>query len=171
MSRNFIINLTTLLCLILVQIFICNHIMLFNAATVFIFIYVIINLPMNLNTNFLLTWAFLAGLIVDIFSDTLGINTLSCTVLAMIKQPMLYAYIPKDDRTKNIDPSLKSLGFSVYAKYLLSLSAIYCLLVFFIEYSNFTDIKEILLMSGASTIFTFVILLALDSLIINKRAE
>lgn len=165
------INLIILLCLVLVQIFICNHIMLFNVATAFVFIYVIINLPMNLNTNYLLTWAFFAGLIVDIFSDTLGVNTLSCTLLAMIKRPVLYAYIPKDDRTKNIEPSLASLGFSVYTKYLLSMSAIYCFLIFFIEYFNFADIKEIAIMGGASALFTFLILLGLDSLIINKKED
>lgn len=169
MAKSIIQNIIIMLCLILVQVLICNHMMLFNVAMAFIFIYVIINLPLDLNTNWLLTWAFLAGLIVDIFSDTLGVNTLACTILAIIKRPVFYAYIPKDDRTKNIEPSLASLGFNIYSKYLLSMVAIYCLMVFSIEYFNFADIKEILIMSASSALLTFLILIGIDSLIVNKR--
>lgn len=169
MAKSIIQNIIIMLCLILVQVLICNHMILFNVAMAFIFIYVIINLPLDLNTNWLLTWAFLAGLIVDIFSDTLGVNTLACTILAIIKRPVFYAYIPKDDRTKNIEPSLASLGFNIYSKYLLSMVAIYCLMVFSIEYFNFADIKEILIMSASSALLTFLILIGIDSLIVNKR--
>ncbi|MDE6340312.1 MAG: rod shape-determining protein MreD, partial [Muribaculaceae bacterium] len=136
--------------------------------TLFIFIYVIINLPLSLATGWLLTWAFLSGLTVDIFSDTLGVNALACTILAMAKRPIFYAYIPKDDRTKDIIPSLASLGFSIYAKYLLTMVAAYCIMVFSIEYLSLADIKEIAIMSAGSALFTFLILLGLDSLIGSK---
>lgn len=160
-----------LVCLILVQVLVCNHIILFNVAIAFVFIYVIIRLPVNLSTNWLLTWAFLSGLTVDIFSDTPGVNSLSCTVLAMLKQPTLYAYIPRDDRTKNIIPSLSSLGFAVYGKYLFSMSLLYCILAFSIEYFSYADVKEIAVMSVSSSIFTFLILLGIDSLILNNREK
>lgn len=169
MTRSIVQNLLILLCLILVQVLICNHIMLFNVAMAFIFIYVIINLPMHLNTGWLLTWAFFSGLTVDIFSDTLGVNALACTILAIIKRPVFYAYIPKDDRTKEIEPSLANLGFSIYSKYLLSMVAAYCLMVFSIEYFNFADIKEILIMSASSALLSFLILIGIDSLIVNKQ--
>ncbi len=168
MSKSIFQNLLILGCLILVQVLICNHIVLFNVAMIFIFIYVIINLPMDLNTGWLLTWAFIGGLIVDIFSDTLGVHSLACTLLAVIKKPALYAYIPKDDRTKNIEPSLASLGFGVYGKYLFTMIASYCVMVFSIEYFSFADIKEIVIMSAASAVFSFLILLGIDSLIVNK---
>ena len=169
MSKSILQYILITVVLVLAQVLICNHIMIFNVATLFIFIYVIINLPLSLPTGWLLTWAFLSGLIVDIFSDTLGVNALACTVLAMVKKPVFYAYIPKDDRTKDILPSLSSLGFSVYAKYLLSMTAIYCLLVFSIEYMSIADIKEIAIMSAGSALFTFLILIGLDSLLDRKN--
>ncbi|MDE7438009.1 MAG: rod shape-determining protein MreD [Muribaculaceae bacterium] len=169
MSKSILQYILITAVLVLAQVLICNHIMIFNVATLFIFIYVIINLPLSLPTGWLLTWAFLSGLIVDIFSDTLGVNALACTVLAMVKKPVFYAYIPKDDRTKDILPSLSSLGFSVYAKYLLSMTAIYCLLVFSIEYMSIADIKEIAIMSAGSALFTFLILIGLDSLLDRKN--
>lgn len=168
MTKSILQYILIMLVLVLAQVLICNHIMLFNVATLFIFIYVIINLPLSLPTGWLLTWAFLGGLVVDIFSDTLGVNSLACTILAMMKRPVFFAYIPKDDRTKDILPSLSSLGFSVYAKYLLSMTAIYCVLVFSIEYMSIADIKEIAIMSAGSALFTFLILIGLDSLLDRK---
>lgn len=171
MGKHIIQNIFILICLILAQVLICNHIRLFNVAMPFIFIYVIIRLPLTLKTNWLLTWSFLCGLIVDIFSDTPGVNALACTILAMSKRPILFAYIPKDDRTKDIVPSLATLGFSDYAKYLLTMSVIYCFLIFTIEYFNFTDVKDIVIMSLSSAAFTFLILMAIDSLIVTKREK
>lgn len=168
MDKTIFTNLVLLACLVIVQVLVCNSIMLFNVAMAFVFIYVIIRLPMDLSVNWLLTWAFFSGLSVDIFSDTPGVNSLACTLLAMLKRPMLYAYVPRDDRTKNIVPSLMSLGFSVYGKYLLSMSCIYCLLAFTIEYFNFADVKEIVIMTVASSAFTFMLLLGIDSLLARK---
>ncbi len=168
MDKTIFTNLVLLVCLVIVQVLVCNSIMLFNVAMAFVFIYVIIRLPMDLSVNWLLTWAFFSGLSVDIFSDTPGVNSLACTLLAMLKRPMLYAYVPRDDRTKNIVPSLMSLGFSVYGKYLLSMSCIYCLLAFTIEYFNFADVKEIVIMTVASSAFTFMLLLGIDSLLARK---
>ncbi|MDE7402447.1 MAG: rod shape-determining protein MreD [Muribaculaceae bacterium] len=161
-------NIAVLAVLILAQVLVFNHIMLFNVAMAFVFIYVIIRLPMNLSTSWLLTWAFFSGLITDIFSDTAGVNALACTLLAMLKRPMLYAYVPKDDRTKNIEPSLSSLGFAVYGKYLFSMSAAYCLMAFTIEYFNFADVKEIVIMSASSALFTIFVLLGVDSLMSRR---
>ncbi|MDE6391645.1 MAG: rod shape-determining protein MreD [Muribaculaceae bacterium] len=168
MDKSIISNIVILACLVLVQVLVCNNIMLFNVAMAFVFIYVIIRLPMDLSVNWLLTWAFFSGLTVDAFADTPGVNSLACTLLAMLKRPMLYAYIPRDDRTKNIVPSLSSLGFAVYGKYLLSMSTVYCLLAFTIEYFNFADVREIVIMSVASAVLTFLILLGVDSLMARK---
>ena len=164
MDKTLVSNIALTCLLIVIQVLVCNNIMLFNVAMAFVFIYVIIRLPMDLSTSWVLTWAFFAGLAVDVFSDTPGVNSLACTLFAMLKRPMLYAYVPRDDRTKDIIPSLSSLGFSVYAKYLLSMAMVYCLLTFTIEYFNFADVKEIVIMTVSSSILTFLILLGIDSI-------
>ena len=156
-------NIVLMIVLVLAQVLVCNHVMLFGGA--------VVSMPMKLNTDWLLTWAFVSGLLVDVFVDIPGVNALSCTLLAMMKRPVLYAYIPRDDHTKNVVPSLSTLGFAVYAKYLLSMSALYCVMVFTIEYFSFASVKEIVIMSAASAVFTFLILLAIDSLIISRREK
>ncbi len=169
MDRRFLLNLILLIVLILTQVLICNHIMLFNVAVPFIYIYVIIRLPMTMKTDWVLTWAFLAGFIVDIFSDTPGVNTLACVIMAMTKRLMLFAYIPKDDRTKDIVPCIATLGFSDYSKFLFSMSLIYCILVFFIEFLSLTSVYDIAIMGVASAVFSFLLMLGIDSLMIKSK--
>lgn len=151
--------------LVLVQVLVCNHIMLFNIAVPFIFIYFIIRLPIGMSKNLLFTLSFLAGFCVDIFSDTPGVNSLSCVILAGVKTPVFYAYVPRDDKTKFITPSIASLGWQNYSKFLISMSLIYCLVCFCVEFFNFANIKEISLLTMGSSALTFALLYGVDSLL------
>ncbi|MGM9866299.1 MAG: rod shape-determining protein MreD [Lepagella sp.] len=171
MDKTLLNNFVVMIVMVLLQVLIFNNIMLFSVAIGYVFIYTIIRLPMSLHTNWLLTFTFLLGLVIDIFSDTAGVNTISCTILAMVKRPVLYAYIARDDSTKNIVPCLSTLGFAVYGKYLFTMSMIYTLLTFVLEYFNFADFKEIALMTICSSLFTFILILGIDSLIITRREK
>ena len=64
------------LLLVPAQAVIFNHLALFNVALPIVFIYIVIMLPVTLGTNWSTTIGFLAGLAVDIFCDTAGVNTL-----------------------------------------------------------------------------------------------
>lgn len=169
MNRTFLILAFLFPILILLQVLICNHIMLFNLAVPFIFIYFIVRFPIGVSGNWALTLAFFLGLIVDIFSDTLGVNALACTILAGIKPTVFYAYVPRDDKTKRIVPTISSIGWQNYSKYLISLTTIFCLLEFGIEYFSFAGFEEILLMALSSSLLTFVVILGVDSLLPNDN--
>lgn len=154
--------------MLLLQVLICNHIAIFDVAMPIIFIYFIIRLPISISLSTLFSLAFLMGFCVDIFSDTPGVNALACTIFAALRKPVYYAYVPRDDKTKFLIPSVSSLGIGTYSKYLATLIGIYCLLVFSIEYFNFADLEEIIILSASSSLLTFVSLLAIDCFIISK---
>lgn len=155
--------------LVLAQVLICNHIVLFGVGVPLIFVYFIIALPTGMSKNLLFTLSFLIGVIVDIFSDTPGVNALACTILAVVKNPVLYAYVDRDDKTRHILPSITTIGWGAYSKYLLSMTAIYCVLAFAIEYFSMIDLREVLVMAGASTALTFFLLMAFDCLYVTRR--
>ncbi|MDE7412872.1 MAG: rod shape-determining protein MreD [Muribaculaceae bacterium] len=169
MDRGSLFNLILLIGLILIQVLICNHIHIFNVAMPFVYIYVIIRLPMSMSTNWLLTWAFVSGFIVDLFSDTPGINSLACITLAIFKRPVLYAYIPKDDRTRDILPSIANMGMTDYAKYMFTLVLIYCMMIFGIEYLSLSYVKNIIVMGLSSTLLSGALIMGIDSLIVTKH--
>ncbi|MDE6754017.1 MAG: rod shape-determining protein MreD [Muribaculaceae bacterium] len=105
--------------MVLVQVLICNHIAIFDVAMPIVFIYFLIRLPISLGLSVLFTLAFVLGFTVDIFSDTPGVNALACTLLAALRRPVYYAYVPRDDKTKDLIPSISSLGVGTYSKYLV----------------------------------------------------
>lgn len=168
MSKEVVKFAILFLMMVLAQVLICNHIAIFNVAIPIIFIYFIIRLPISMGKGLLFTLAFIIGLAVDIFSDTPGVNALACTLLAALKRPVYYAYVPRDDKTSYLTPSISSLGVGVYCKFLVTMVGIYCLLAFSIEYFNFADIKEIVILSASSCLLSFITLLAIDCLIISK---
>ena len=153
---------------ILLQVLIFNRIILFHVAVPIIFIYFIIRLPIDIKLPYLFTLAFLLGIIIDIFSDTPGVNALACTLIAAIRKPVFFAYMTKDDMTERMTPCVATMGIMEYCKYLLTFVVIYCLLVFTIEYFSFADVKSIVILTGASSVFTFIVLLGADCLIPEK---
>lgn len=150
--------------LIFVQVLICNNIMLFHVAVPFIFIYFIIRLPVGISQILVLTLSFAMGFIIDIFSDTPGVNALAATLLAAVKTPVFYAYVPRDDKTKRITPAISTVGWQNYSKFALTMSAIFCLLVFSIEFFSFAGIDRIAILTVASSVLTFALIIAVDSL-------
>jgi rod shape-determining protein MreD len=168
MNKEILKSTFLFILLLLAQVLICNHIAIFNVAVPIIFIYFIIRLPIDVGKGLLFTLAFLMGFCVDMFSDTPGVNSLASTLLAALKRPVYYAYVQRDDKTMTLLPSISTLGVATYCKYLLSMVGIYCLLAFTIEYFNFADVKDIVILSASSCLLTFIMLLAIDCLIINK---
>ena len=153
---------------VLLQALVFNQIVLFHVAVPIVFIYFIIRLPINLKLPYLFTVSFLLGLSVDIFSDTPGVNALACTLIAALRTPIYYAYMAKDDITSRLTPGVATMGIMEYSKYLLTFIVVYCILVFTIEYFSFAYVKGIVILSAASTVFTFIILLTADCLIPGK---
>ena len=168
MNRDSIKYFILFVSCLLLQVLIFNNIILFHVAIPLVFVYFILRLPINMKLAIVFTLAFFLGLFVDIFSDTPGINALACTLIAAIRKPVYYAYVPKDDITERLVPSVSSLGFLTYCKYLMTFVFIYCLLIFSIEYFSFADVKDIVILSLSSSILTFIILLATDCLIPAK---
>lgn len=170
MTKNLIQSFFLFLILGLVQVLVGNNISLFNIATPFVFIYFLIRLPLTLNKNLTMAIAFLAGLIIDIFSDTQGMNALACTILAVARIPILKLYVTHNDDITSPIPSSKSLGVAVWLKYLLSTTLCYCLVITFIESFTIDNYLISLYRTVGSTIFSFILLFGID-IIVNTKNE
>ncbi len=168
MNKSVIVYIILFVSLVLAQVLICNHLVLFNVAVPIIFIYFIIRLPMDLSLNWLFTLSFLLGFSVDVFSDTLGVNSLACVLLAVLKKGIFFLYVPFDDKTKVQQPSMTTIGVSNYCKFLLTMTTIYCFLDFGIEFFSFGEIKNIVIMAAASSALSFPLMLGIDSIFFTR---
>lgn len=164
MTRTVITFILMFVLLIPAQAVIFNHLILFNVALPLVFIYLIISLPVTLSTNWALTIGFLTGLAVDIFSDTLGVNAFACTTLAALRKPVYHLYMSFDDDLSGQRLSIATMGTASFMKYSLTMVFVYCLTAFSIEAFQFFNFKLLLLRTVCSTLFTFIIIYAIDSL-------
>ncbi len=107
---------------------------------------------------------------VDVFSDTYGMNAIACTVLAMLKRPVLRLYVPREEDLTRPEPSMLSLGTAVFMKYLLTMTLIYCTLIFLIEAFTFFNPLQLVLRIIFSTLLSMFLMLGIDS-IMTPRSE
>lgn len=156
--------------MVLLQV-ICNRICLFNIAVPFIFIYFILRLPMNLSVNWVMTLSFLIGLTVDIFSNTTGMNALACTIMGAMRRPVFSIFFPREDEMSNPIPSIRTLGIGNYIKYALTLTVIYCTLIYVIQMFTFTNFLLTFYRIVGSSILTALILIGFDCLATTNREK
>lgn len=169
MPRELATYLILFLALLLAQVLICNHILLFGVAMPIIFIYLIIRLPMSMSVSNVLTIAFFFGAIIDIFSDTAGINAFSCTVLAMCRKPIYGYYAGHEADVALLTPAISTLGLYKYIKYMATLVVIYFIISYSIIYFSFMHLSDIIGRIISSAALTALLLTGIDSLIIDRR--
>ncbi len=148
--------------LTLCQVVVFNHICLFSVAVPLVFIYFIVKLPVTLGVSWVMTLSFILGLTVDIMSNTQGMNSLACTILAVTRLPVLHLYMPRQDTLSNPEPSIRTLGPAIFMKYAITLTAIYCTLFFIIEAFAFFNPVHMILKIASSTLLTFIVIMAID---------
>lgn len=166
MTRTVISFFLLFVCLVAAQVVIFNRIWLFNVAIPLVFIYFIIALPDDTNVKWVLTFSFLLGFSVDIFSDSLGLNTLCCTLLAALRRPVIRLYVPRDEDMAGTVPSPRSMGRGTYMKYLITLTTIYCIFFFIILSMDFFNLGRLILRVIFSSALTFIILLAFSNFLV-----
>lgn len=170
MSKTTLQFILLTLILIVTQVIVFNHISLFGVAVPLVFIYVIIRLPITLSLNWMVTIGFFLGLVVDIFSDTYGMNAMACTILAILRRPILRLYVPREEDLTRPEPTMMSLGTAVFLKYLLTTTLLYCSLIFCIEAFTFFNPLRLALRIVFSTLLSMIIMLGIDS-ILTPRSE
>lgn len=169
MTKFAIKYLLSFLIAIPAQAIIFNHLILFDVAVPEVFIGLIILLPVTLGTNLSTLLGFLAGLILDIFCDTPGVNTLCCTVLAFIRKPVFHLYVSMDDDLASRVPSSRSMGHAAFMKYLVSMCFLFCFMLFTVEAFQFFNFKLWIFRVTASAAYTFILLYAMDCLKLRSR--
>lgn len=170
--HNRIVSIIALwITMVLIQVLVFDHIVLFGVAVPFVYIYFIVHQPVGMSLNRLLTLAFLAGLCVDVCVDTPGVNALACTLATATRRKTYFAYAPRDDDSDIVVPSIASMGFVTYLMYLLTFVLIFCMAVFAIEYFSVANVKDIVIKGASSALLTTILLLALDALISAKREK
>ena len=170
MTKTVIQFIVLFFALLLLQL-VCNKIVLFNVAMPVVFIYLILRLPVNLHSGWVLTIAFFTGLILDIFNNTPGMNALACTILAAVRRPVLNVFVSRENDMNIPIPSVDSMGVSDYFKYMATLVTGYCALIFIIQAFSLHNFVLTLARIAGSSVLSVIIIFGLDSLVSTRREK
>jgi rod shape-determining protein MreD len=148
--------------MILLQVLLFNNIMFSGYVNPYVYIMIILLLPVEIPSWFLLIISFGTGLVIDIFSGTIGMHTAS-TVLAGFSRPYVLRYIaPRDGYESGDSPSMALYGARWFLIYTLIIVLIHHLSLFYLEVFSFTDFFRTLLRVILSSGFTVIFVLLLE---------
>ena len=171
MTRTALFYLLLAIVLVVAQVVVFNHICLFGLAVPFVFIYLLIALPLTMGQAKVISIAFFLGLTVDIFSDTAGLYALGCTIMAALRHPVIRLYFPREEDITDVRPSVDSLGLAVFLRYAFTLTLIFSTVVTLADSFTFFDPLRILLLVAGSSFITTALIVALDFLTVHRREK
>lgn len=168
MNSTLLVNIFRFVLLLAVQIIIFNNMNFLGYISPFPYILFIILYPVNGNKSGLLIASFLLGLIMDMFSNSGGIHTTACLVLAYFR-PFIFKFsfgLSYEYQTIKLNDVLTPERFS----FILLSVVIHHLILFILEAFQFSFILDILLRTLLSTVFTLILCIIIIYLIKpNKR--
>lgn len=156
--------------LVLLQVLVLNRISLFGYAVPFVYIYLMLKLPLGLNRALATFIGFLVGFTIDIFCNTPGLNAATTTVIGFISRPIQKLFFTVDDFNNDHIPSLSSLGFP-FLKYMFFLILIHNVLLISIEAFSYFNPDILLLRMAGSTILTSLLIFAFEGLSSKKKSS
>lgn len=145
--------------LMLVQILVLNNIQFSGFVNPYIYIMVILLLPVEISPIVLLLTSFLTGLTVDFFVGSTGMHAGASVFAGFVRPYILRLISPRDGYEPGATPSMVAYGFRWYLIYSLLIISVHHFVLFYLEVFRFEDFFRTLLRVLLSTIFTLSIVL------------
>lgn len=168
MNSTLLVNIFRFILLLAVQIVIFNNMTFLGFIMPLPYILFIILYPVNSNRSTLLLSSFLLGLIMDLFSNSGGIHTTACLVLAYYR-PYIFKFafgVSYEYQTIKLNESLTPERFS----FILLAVVLHHFTLFILEAFQVNFILDILIRTLLSTVFTIISCIIIIYLIKpNKR--
>lgn len=163
MNSALFINIFRFILLLALQIIIFNNMNFLGYISTFPYLLFIILYPVNGNKSGLLVASFILGLILDIFSNSGGIHTAACIILAY-NRPHLFKFafgLSYEYQTVRLNDVLTPERFS----FILFSVLMHHFVLFFLEAFQISYIWDILIRTILSSVFTIVLCIIIIYLI------
>jgi rod shape-determining protein MreD len=154
--------------LVIFQVLILNNIQYTGFLNPYLYILFILMLPFETPNWFLMILAFFLGLIIDLFSNTIGIHASATVFLAFLRPILLQIISPRDGYEPGTRPIIAHYGLGWYLKYTVILVLAHHFFLFFVEVFSFSDVHRTLIRILFSSSFT-IVLIMISQLFILRR--
>ncbi len=157
--NNLIAHIVRFLVLLVVQIFICNHIYWFGFLNPQVYLMALLLLPIKMDKHLQYLVAFFTGLIIDIFLQTFGLFASASLVMIFIRPWLLYLMNGFRHYEEPVNPSPSEKSLSWLLAYIFPLVLLHQLWVNVVEIADVTQWLTIIWTGIANAIFTTFIIL------------
>lgn len=145
--------------LVAVQVLFLNQIQFSGYINPYIYILFIMLLPVNSPRYAVLLLAFFIGLVVDIFSNSLGIHTFASVFIAYLRPGIIRVITNREEELSDY-PGLAQTGLAWFLSYTAIMVFIHHTVLFYIEvftFDNFFSTLYRVLLSSVFSIFVIVL--------------
>ena len=157
-------------CLVLLQEFLFNNIQFIHFLSPYIYIFLILILPLNVHPTYIMLVAFALGLSVDtVSSGVMGAHAAACTLTAYCRNFVIKISIPKSEYENQATATamhIKLSSFTLYAFILVFLhhTALFLLEIFSLQNFIFTLLRVIV-----SSIISIIFIILIKLLFAGKK--
>lgn len=163
MTQVVIINSVRWIMLMALQIVVLNNIYLGGVFNPWVYVLILLSLPIELSPLAILLTGFFTGFTLDLFTHTLGMHTMALTLLAFLRPKVLEIIAPRDGFDFGSSVNVRDLGWGKYAVYALLLIFPHHLLLFSLEAFSSGLIWLAIQKTFFNTLLTFILILVIQS--------
>jgi rod shape-determining protein MreD len=135
----------------------------------YVYVLFILLLPVQFNKSALLFLAFLTGLTIDFFGNTLGLHAASTVLLAYARPGILRLFFKNLEFFADEEPSISKLKLGGFLKYTLVLVLIHHTALFFLEVFSFHGFLSTISRIGLSTLISTLMIMTLVLLFASRK--
>jgi len=162
-------NIASFFVLLVLQILIFNNIGITSWEILpAFFLLIILLLPIEIPDWVLLITSFVIGLIIDIFSDTMGLNSSACLLLAFLRPLILRTISPRGGYDAGTHPRVHHMGLPWFLKYSSVLVFSHQLAYYFLEDFTFDHVWRVLIKVFIGTFFSLLLIIVSQFLVFRK---
>ena len=143
--------------LVLVQVLIFNQVQFSGFFNPYVYVLFIILLPLSTPRYAVLILAFLLGLTIDIFSNSLGVHS-AATVFAAYVRPLVIRIISNREDDKSDYPGLNQNKLTWFINYVLLMVLLHHTVLFYLEVYTFANFLNTFYRVILSSLFSIIII-------------
>jgi len=169
-SKIILVNIFRWFLLLFIQIILLRNLSFYSLTTPFVYVLFLLLLPFKIPNLLLYLIAFVTGLTLDAFYDTMGVHTAACVTLTFVRISFIAVTVNKDNFDEP-EPTLGNMGFKWFSIYAALCISAHHLVLFFLETFRLTEFSYTLLRCLFSTLFTLFLIILIEFVFYNRKAR
>ena len=171
MGRAIVINTIRFIVLLATQVFLLKNTGYYNLSVPYLYILFILLLPFNIPNGLLFLLAFISGITVDVFYDTLGLHALACSVMAFVRIVYISITVQRDGFDNEPEPRLGIMGFRWFVFYAVILAFFHHLVLFTFEAFRISEFGFTIIRVLLSALLSTILILVAEFVFYRKKVR